>query len=103
MVRLMRAPARIGAAPSRVVRAQKAALPFYQSPEWVALRQSRIGDPDWVAAKKRAKPGERLILDHIIEMKDGGAPLDPRNTQWLTFSEHQVKTEKTKRKRAGLA
>ena len=103
MVRLLRAPSRIGAAPRRITQPVKTALAFYRSPEWIALRSSRIGDPDWLAARKRGKPGERMILDHVIEMKDGGPPLDPRNTKWLTHSEHQAKTEQTKRRRAGLA
>jgi 5-methylcytosine-specific restriction protein A len=40
----------------------------------------RKRDPDYAAAKARAKPGERLILDHKRERKDGGADLDPANT-----------------------
>ena len=60
------------------------------------------GSADWCAAKARAKPGERLVLDHIVERRDGGAGLDPANTQWLTYSEHQAKTEQSKRRRVGL-
>lgn len=62
----------------------------------------RRRDPDYVRAKARAKPGERLMLDHVIEIRDGGARLDPGNTQWLTHSEHQAKTARTKRARVGL-
>jgi hypothetical protein len=102
MARLSRAPARLHAVPMRVARAPKQALPFYQSAEWKALVSARKGDRDWHAARARGKPGERLILDHIHEIRDGGARLDPKNTQWLTMSEHQAKTAKAKRARAGL-
>lgn len=81
----------------------KKAMPFYQSPEWKALVAQRRMDPDHAAAKQRAKPGEWLVLDHVVEIRDGGAKLDPKNTQWLTHSEHQAKTAKAKRARVGLA
>lgn len=73
---------------------------FYSSPEWRALVARRKRDPDFHAALGRAKPGERVILDHIRERRDGGADLDPANTQWLTNSEHQAKTAKAKGRRA---
>src|SRR5690242_17323563 len=34
----------------------------------------------------------RLFADHIVERKDGGAPLDPRNGQCLCGSHHTLKT-----------
>lgn len=80
----------------------KKAAPFYQSKEWRALVARRKRDADYGAAVARAKPGERVVLDHVIEISDGGARLDPANTQWLTDSEHRVKTAKAKRARAGL-
>ncbi len=73
---------------------------FYRSVGWLALVESRKGDPDWHAAKARAKAGERLILDHKVERRDGGADLDPANTEWLTFGEHQAKTAKARARRA---
>lgn len=101
MAKLMRAPSRIAGAPARVRVPPKVALPFYQSPEWKALRASRMKDADYREAKRRARGG-RVILDHVREIKDGGAPLDRRNTQWLTFAEHQAKTAAEKAKRVGL-
>jgi len=100
MARLTRAPARLAAAPVRIARAPKVADPFYQSPEWIALRSARMKDKDYWQAKARGKPGERLVLDHVTERRDGGAGLDPANTQWLTHSEHQAKTAKAKGDRA---
>ena len=100
MARLRAMPGRLGTMPARVRAAPKAAEPFYQSRAWRALVERRKGDPDYRAAKARAKPGERLILDHVRERKDGGADLDPANTEWLTMSEHQAKTAAARRRRA---
>lgn len=102
MVRLSLAPRRLGSAPRRLRAAPKRADPFYLSKEWRALVERRKLDPDYAEAKARAKEGERLILDHKAERKDGGADLDPSNTEWLTHSEHQAKTPRAKRARAGL-
>jgi hypothetical protein len=57
-------------------------------------------DADYAAALRRCRPGERVILDHISERKDGGADLDPLNTEWLTNSEHQAKTARARARRA---
>ena len=102
MARLTSAPRRIAPAPSRVRPSPKVADKFYLSKEWRALVARRKLDADYFAARARAKAGERLILDHKRERKDGGADLDPANTTWLTFSEHQAKTERAKRARGGL-
>lgn len=78
---------------------------FYQSREWKALVAARKLDGDYFGALKRAKAdgSARVILDHRIERRDGGADLDPGNTQWLTHTEHQAKTAKAARARVGLA
>lgn len=102
MARLTRLPQRLAALPPRVVVPPKRAEKFYQSPGWLALVARRKRDPDYRAAKERARPGERLILDHVVERRDGGAELDPANTQWLTFSEHQAKTARSRAARAAL-
>jgi len=100
MGRLSAMPPRLASLGPRVSALPKVADEFYQSPEWIALRTARMKDPDYRAAKARAKQGERVILDHIRERRDGGAALDPANTQWLTFSEHQAKTAKERKERA---
>lgn len=97
---LRSAPSRITGVPARVVSAPKMVDEFYSSPAWRALVADRKLDPDYVQAKARTKRGERLILDHVDERRDGGADLDPANTQWLTFSEHQVKTAAARARRA---
>ena len=86
--------------PARVASLPKVADPFYLSKEWAALKAARRRDEDYREAKARLKPGEWLVLDHIVERRDGGADLDPANTQWLTHSEHQAKTAKARMDRA---
>ena len=100
MGRLKALGSRLSAPKPRLTQPAKTAEPFYQSREWQKLKARRRLDPDYFEARRRAKPGERLILDHVRERKDGGGDLDPANTQWLTWSEHNAKTA---RARAGRA
>lgn len=100
MGRLTALGSRLGLMPARVRATPKVAEGFYSSPAWRELVRDRKRDADYAAAKARAKRGERLILDHKIERKDGGADLDPANTEWLTNSEHQAKTAKARAARA---
>lgn len=100
MARLKTLPSRLGRAVARLKLPPKTAEPFYRSAAWRQLVEDRKLDADYFAAKARSRRGERLILDHVIELKDGGAALDPANTKWLTFSEHQVKTAKSRARRA---
>ena len=101
MGKLTRAPSRCAPAPSRGGGAQAGRAVL--SLEGVAgAAAGADAECRLFAAKARAKDGERLILDHVVERKDGGAPLDPANTQWLTFSELQAKTEREKRRRSCL-
>ncbi len=82
----------------------KVADRFYGSAEWRALVARRKLDADWFAARARARAdgsNGRTILDHVAEIKDGGAKLDPANTQWLTHAEHQAKTARARMRRAG--
>jgi len=100
MTRLTAMPSRLGAIGQRLPAMPKVADPFYLSRPWIELRERRRRDPDYAAAVARAKPGERMVLDHKQERKDGGADLDPANTEWLTHSEHQAKTARAKAARA---
>lgn len=100
MGRLKALGSRVGAMPAKVRAAPKVAEGFYSSAAWRGLCADRKRDPDYAEAKRRGRPGERMILDHVVERKDGGADLDPRNTQWLTNSEHQAKTAKARARRA---
>lgn len=102
MGRLTAMKPRLAAAPPKLKPAPKEAERFYSSPGWRQLVARRRLDGDYFAALKRARDdgSKRVILDHVRERKDGGADLDPRNTQWLTFREHQIKTAKAKAARA---
>lgn len=100
MGKLTNMGSRLSGMPSRIQCMPKIVEDFYTSPEWRALVASRKRDPDYKAACKRARGGERVILDHVVERKDGGADLDPANTKWLTNSEHQAKTAEARRRRA---
>lgn len=75
----------------------KKALPFYQSAEWKALMASiiqargrRCEDPDH--DRERPRDGIRVFGDHVIELKDGGAALDPSNILLRCGSCHTRKT-----------
>lgn len=99
MVRLTGLPSRFVSLPPQVARPPKTADQFYNSTAWRALTERRKLDADYRAAVARGKPGERVYLDHVIEIRDGGALLDPANTQWLTHGEHQAKTGKARKAR----
>ena len=86
----------------------KVADPFYSSPEWIELRnrvRREAGGRCQVPGCGRAE--RRMFVDHIVELKDGGAPLDRRNAQLLCVSHHAAKTaaeraRRTARRPGGL-
>ncbi|MDP3550621.1 MAG: HNH endonuclease [Novosphingobium sp.] len=97
----MRRPARIAARPPRVAARAKKVLPIYQSPEWKALVRQVI--------KARGRKCEdcgtgvgRIYADHVRELKDGGAALDPMNVRLRCATCHGIKTEAVRRERVGL-
>jgi 5-methylcytosine-specific restriction endonuclease McrA len=53
--------------------------------------------------RQGGRGGVRLFADHIVERKDGGAPLDPENGMALCASCHGFKTARERAKRHGLA
>jgi 5-methylcytosine-specific restriction protein A len=78
----------------------KTADPFYLSPEWRALmgaiiaeRGRRCQDPHHQGLHQR---GTRVFGDHVVELKDGGAPLDPTNVLLRCGSCHTRKTAATR-------
>ena len=96
---------RVAMASQRLTPRPKTAAPVYTSPEWRALITSIIGqrgrcceDP---ACKTPGRTGVRVFGDHIKELQDGGALLDPRNVMLRCGSCHTTKTiaERTKRMR----
>jgi len=82
---------------AKVSLAPKTAAPFYLSKEWRALitmiKQKRghyCQDPQHPHGVPRWKG--RLYGDHVVELRDGGAPLDPSNIMLRCASCHTRKT-----------
>jgi hypothetical protein len=81
----------------KVRQPQKTADPFYTSAPWRALmdgiikqRGRRCEDVEHDASKPRS--GIRIFGDHIRELKDGGAALDPNNILLRCGACHTRKT-----------
>src|SRR3546814_15793831 len=72
---------RIGGLGARVKPPAKIADPFYLSREWRAL-VARI-KRERGAWCERCGSGDRVIGDHIVERRAGGADLDPGNVTLL--------------------
>lgn len=92
----------IGTAPALVGAPVKLADPFYKSREWIDL-VSRIklqrGNRCEVVG---CCSGHRIIIgDHIREVKDGGARLDPRNIRLMCLPCHNGKTARSRTERRG--
>lgn len=86
--------------------ADKTANPFYLTPAWRTLvariireRGAKCEDPD---CRFPNRTGIRLFGDHVIELGDGGTPLDKANIMLRCGSCHTRKTnaERAKRMRA---
>jgi 5-methylcytosine-specific restriction endonuclease McrA len=85
--------------------AAKTTDPFYLSPEWRALvaeiireRGARCEDP---TCRFPGRTGVRVFGDHIVELKDGGAPLDKTNVMLRCGSCHTRKTNVERARRMG--
>ena len=67
---------------------------FYTSPEWRELvRDIKRRRGSWC---QRCGSTKRIIGDHIVELKDGGAALDERNVELLCAACHNAKTAKAR-------
>jgi 5-methylcytosine-specific restriction endonuclease McrA len=53
------------------------------------------------ACQMCGRAGKRLVVDHIVELKDGGDPWSPGNLVCVCWSCHTVKTNGAKRARIG--
>ncbi len=73
----------------------KAVDTFYLSPAWRSLVSRLIGERGR-QCEKCTRTGTRIFGDHIIELADGGAPLDPGNVQLLCGSCHSIKTARAR-------
>ena len=78
----------------------KVAEPFYSSAAWIALRDRVRLEADGRCQAEGCGRGERrMYVDHIVELKDGGAPLDRANVQLLCASHHTAKTTSERARR----
>ncbi|SHO52877.1 5-methylcytosine-specific restriction endonuclease McrA [Desulfopila aestuarii DSM 18488] len=77
--------------------------PFYWSPQWLRFRDwYRKKSPLCEECKADGKLVPMDVVDHIVELKDGGAPLSEDNVQSLCSHCHSKKTARAKREREGL-
>lgn len=96
MARLKCLPSRLSVVDTRIARpAPKTADPFYLSQPWRSL-MSRLVEQRGRRCQSCGREGVRVFGDHIRELKDGGAPLDPSNIQLLCGSCHTAKTAKAR-------
>lgn len=101
-MRLTHVPSRLGGAPARLRAPEKRADPFYLTREWremvAAVRAQRGYRCEECGVDMR---GNRRALhaDHIDEIKDGGASLDPLNIRLRCQACHNRKTAAARRGR----
>lgn len=98
MSRLKSLPPRLGGLGSKVKAAPKVALGFYQSPEWRELIRDIKRERG--AFCQDCGSGHRVAGDHEVELRDGGAPLDPDNVRLRCAACHNRKTARAKAARA---
>ncbi len=87
--------------------------PFYLTPEWrelcqflkeerwpmLIIKQGHCcEDPDCAADHRL---GQRIFFDHVVELRDGGAALDPANVMGRCGSSHTRKTLRERARRMG--
>lgn len=99
MSRLTTSPARIGTSSPRVAPSPKVAEQVYLTPEhraWSAFVIRRAGGRcQWLGCTKAA-PRHRMVADHIVEIKDGGAALDSANGQCLCVAHNTLKAARAR-------
>ncbi|GAP24022.1 endonuclease [Gluconobacter frateurii NBRC 101659] len=76
----------------------KTADAFYVSKEWRGLMATILKQRGRVC-ERCGRTGCRIFGDHIVELKDGGAKLDPSNVQLLCGSCHTAKTAQARARR----
>ena len=90
----------------RVKPPPKIAAPIYHTPEYERWRAAVIARANGKCQDPKCKakhwPGQRLFADHIVELRDGGAPFDLANGLARCGSSHSAKTaaERAKRMRS---
>lgn len=84
----------------RVWRNEKKGDTFYWSPAWRKVRRLKLKqDPLCEDCKKQGRITPARLVDHIHEIKDGGARLDLKNMRSQCYKCHAIKTAEAKRQR----
>jgi 5-methylcytosine-specific restriction protein A len=98
---------RVGTVANRLAPGPKVAAPVYSSPEWRALiaaiireRGRHCEDPRCQTPNRGA--GQRIFGDHVDELQDGGALLDPGNVMLRCAPCHGRKTVAERNKRMSV-
>jgi 5-methylcytosine-specific restriction enzyme A len=94
-------PPRLAPMPATLKVPPKQVEAFYQSSDWRSFIDQVKNERGWKCEACGAKGrGIRLIGDHIVERKDGGADFDRRNVQLLCLPCHNTKTARARTARA---
>lgn len=96
--RLTPRPSRLQPVEIRTARRVKTTDPFYGSSEWKALRSAVVQERGRQCQDCGSVTG-RVYVDHVRELKDGGAPLDRSNLRIRCASCHVEKTARTRAER----
>ncbi|HPA14895.1 MAG TPA: HNH endonuclease signature motif containing protein [Desulfobacterales bacterium] len=81
-------------------RDHKEADPFYLSPAWRRLRNWYIrAHPLCEICLREGRMTPATTVDHVVELKDGGDPLNADNMQSLCHACHNKKTKAEAKKR----
>lgn len=101
MGRLSNIRPRLSGAKGRLKPMPKRADQFYLSAAWRSLvKEIKQARGNYCETCGTGGKGARIIGDHIIELKDGGAPLDPQNIKLLCSRHHGIKTAQARARRA---
>jgi hypothetical protein len=94
MPRLTSTKARLTSSPARIRPTPKQPDAIYTTPEHRAWSRDVIrragGRCQWPGCDKHL-PQHRMVADHIVEAKDGGALVDPTNGQCLCVAHNTLK------------
>jgi 5-methylcytosine-specific restriction enzyme A len=96
-------PPRLSPLPAILKGPPKQAEAFYQSSEWRTFIDQVKNERGWKCESCGARGrGIRLIGDHMVERKDGGADFDRRNIKLLCLPCHNTKTASARQSRGGM-
>lgn len=100
--RLTTYPGKVATLDTRTVKPPpKRADAFYLTPEWRAL-VAAITQVRGHRCELCGRTRVRLYADHVLELSDGGAPLDASNLQLVCGSCHGKKTAAARARRMAM-